>query len=85
MCCTLRVCEVIFNLLELLIDMGVLKQNPNLSELSIFGNKNNFGKTDKESCNSSEHEEMREEISVVKNPEEKHYTSHEFILNTVLR
>lgn len=24
-CCTLRVCEVVFNLLELLIDMGVLK------------------------------------------------------------
>ncbi|KAK6643812.1 hypothetical protein RUM43_000075 [Polyplax serrata] len=86
-CCTLRVCEVIFNILELLIDMGVLKESLSGRESGNLSNKN-AGKSDKEdkdSCHSSEHEEVKEEYSTVKNINEKHCTSQDLLLNTILR
>ncbi|KAL0270475.1 UNVERIFIED_CONTAM: hypothetical protein PYX00_007876 [Menopon gallinae] len=82
-CCTLRVCEVIFNLLELLMDMGVLKQYSSRSGNSDA--KTGSAKDDKDSCHSSEQEDAKEGYSTVKNLHEKHYTPHDLVLNSVLR
>ena len=83
-CCTLRVCEVILNLLELLMDMGVLKQSSGRSSSSNLGSKN-FGKEDKDSGHSSEQDDIREGYSTAKSLHEKHYTAHNLVLNSVLR
>lgn len=66
------------------MDMGVLKQNSGRGFANSF-NKNCGLKDDKESCNSSEHEDTKEEYSTIKRFHEKHYTPHNLILNSVLR
>jgi len=74
--CTLRVCEVMFNLLELLMDMGVLKKKTK-------DDSNSFGSQQKEE--SPAEPDNKQSFPTAKSLHEQQYTAHNLVLNTVLR
>ncbi|CAK9824157.1 Protein unc-80 homolog [Anthophora retusa] len=80
-CCTLRVCENILNLVELLMDMGVMKQcdeiTGNITESVIAVEKS---ETEKKKDSPVNEEEYRQELS-----EETKISSHNLLMNCVIR
>lgn len=65
--------------------MGVLKQSMGRSGSINFNGKTVGGKEDKDSCHSSEQDDIREGYSTAKSLHEKHFTAHNLVLNSVLR
>ncbi|XP_046741954.1 protein unc-80 homolog isoform X2 [Diprion similis] len=83
LCCTLRVCENILNLLELLMDMGVLKQC--LREEATNSNAgSNSGKSDKA---PSKHDSPTNDQQQKSNsrPTGVEVTAHHLLMNCVIR
>ncbi|XP_043521274.1 protein unc-80 homolog isoform X3 [Frieseomelitta varia] len=82
-CCTLRVCENILNLMELLIDMGVMKQcfrdetTGSIAESATVVERTESGK--KKGSPENE-QEYRQDL-----PEESKYQSHNLVMNCVIR
>ncbi|XP_069694360.1 protein unc-80 homolog isoform X2 [Periplaneta americana] len=77
-CCTLRVCEVILNLVELLMDMGVLKQCLR-DEATTSGSHQGSNKTSRGGEHSSPSNEK--ETSSHKG----HQTPHSLVMSCVIR
>ncbi|XP_066993860.2 protein unc-80 homolog [Anabrus simplex] len=77
--CTLRICEVILNLLELLMDMGVLKQ-------CLRDEAAHHNASDKDGNKSKEHVPAPsvQEASSGKQ-QEKPFTPHNLVMNCVIR
>ncbi|XP_011502192.1 PREDICTED: protein unc-80 homolog [Ceratosolen solmsi marchali] len=74
--CTLRICESILNLIELLMDMGILKQS--LRDDSLENNQDSFDKYD---CGNKKQESQDSGVQ----KDEIQITAHNLMMNCTIR